>query len=205
VVIKTKEDLASLGWNIRLTALPPFYNQNSYLEALTASIREQHHATDYLLFSYHGVPLRHLKQEDPTGCHCLASPNCCQTPSTAHASCYRHQCYFTTEQVAKRLSLAPGQHSTSFQSRFGREPWCQPYTDEELIRLAKSGVKRISVACPAFVSDCLETLEEIGMVGKESFLANGGESFRLITCLNEHPRWVETLRDWSEHFPANWN
>jgi ferrochelatase len=203
-ITKTREDLASLGWNPRLTTLPPFYNQPPYLDALAANIREQHPAAGHLLFSYHGLPLRHLKQKDPTGHHCLAAPDCCQTPSPAHASCYRHQCQHTTAQIAKRLSLAPGQYTTAYQSRFGKEPWCHPVTGEELIRLAKSGTKHISVTCPSFIADCLETLEEIGITGKETFLANGGETFRLITCLNEHPRWIETLRDWSEHFPENW-
>ena len=205
VVIKAREELAALDWQIPLISLPPFYRQPNYLDALANSIREQLPARyDHLLFSYHGVPLRHLQQQDPTHSHPPDQHECCQTPSPARATCYRHQCRVTTTLTAELLGLPDGKYSTSFQSRFGKEPWCQPYTDLELICLANNGVKHLAVVCPAFVTDCLETLEEIGMTGKASFLANGGESFHLIPCLNEHPQWVAALRDWSENFPRNW-
>jgi len=205
VVIKTRDDLKAMGWNVTLNVLPPFYNQPAYLDAMEASLRpalEQPH--DYLLFSYHGVPVRHLKKADCTGTHCMQRPDCCTQPSAVHGICYRHQSIYTTNAMVQRLQLQPGTYSSSFQSRFGRETWCTPYTDQELIRLARSGVKRLLVICPAFVSDCLETLEEIGMAGKESFLEHGGESLTLVPCLNGHPQWVKALRDWSLHFPQNW-
>ncbi len=205
VVAKTRKELDVLGWRIRLTVLPPFYNQEIYLNAMEAVLRPAlEDPWDHLLFSYHGIPVRHIKRADCSASHCLLDPACCTTPAAAHATCYRHQSLHTTETLALRLGLRPGTYSSSFQSRFGRETWCTPYTDQELIRLAASGVRRLVVLCPAFVTDCLETLEEIGMAGKESFLEHGGESFKLVPCLNEHPKWVEALRAWALHFPGNW-
>jgi ferrochelatase len=186
VAVKTRAELVALRWRVPLTVLPPFHREPAYLDALAAVVREHLAAggADYVLFSYHGIPLRHLRHRFP-----------------GDRADYREQCRRTSEAVAKRLSLPAGGYSTSFQSRFGREPWCEPYTDRELIRLASSGVKNLAVACPAFVADCLETLEEIGLTGRASFLASGGETFRLIPCLNEHPLWVAALRDWAENFP----
>ncbi|MDR2462459.1 MAG: ferrochelatase [Verrucomicrobiales bacterium] len=179
-VAKTRAELSKLRWNVRLAPLPPFYRQPAYLNALTVSIREHLTVSDYLLFSYHGVPQRHLRHRFPND-----------------DADYREQCHFTTEQTARRLALPAGGYSTSFQSRFGGEPWCEPYTDKELIRLADSGVKNIAVVCPSFVADCLETLEEIGLTGRRHFLARGGQTFQLIPCLNEHPLWMNALRDWA--------
>lgn len=180
------------GLTSNLHVVPPYFEHPAYLEALVASAQPylaQPH--DYVLLSFHGIPERHLRKSDPTGCHCLKTPDCCQTPSPAHATCYRAQCLRTAAAFTQRTGIP--RHSVSFQSRLGRDPWLQPYTDLELIRLAKEGVKRLLVLCPAFVSDCLETLEEIGIRGKESFLEAGGESLTLIPCLNRHPRWIDAL------------
>jgi ferrochelatase len=143
-----------------------------------------------------------LHKADPTGRHCLSKPNCCEDPNPAHKTCYRAHCFKTVKAFAQKAGLAPGKYSVAFQSRLGREPWMQPYTDVELERLAKSGVKRLAVMCPAFVSDCLETLEEIGMRGREIFLANGGEEFTMIPCLNENPRWIAALEKMISDFTA---
>ncbi|MDR1190710.1 MAG: ferrochelatase [Verrucomicrobiales bacterium] len=182
-VDRTREELVRLGWRARLTVLPPFYRRPDYLAALTVSIRDHLTVSDHVLFSYHGVPLRHLRHRWP-----------------GDPADYREQCHFTTGQIARRLALPPENYSTTFQSRFGREPWCQPCTAAELARLADRGVKKLAVVCPSFVSDCLETLDEIGNIGKEIFLARGGQSFQLIPCLNEHPLWVNALRDWIENY-----
>jgi ferrochelatase len=124
--------------------------------------------------------------------------NCCSNPPPEVASvCYRHQSIATTAIMTKRLGIPENKVSSSFQSRFGREIWCTPYTDEELKRLPSTGVKKLSVVCPAFVADCLETLEEIGMQGRETFLKAGGESFNLIPCLNTHPLFIEALKEWA--------
>lgn len=184
---------------VRLTVKPPFFDQPDYIEALVESARPslalEH---DLLLFSYHGIPERHVRKSDPTGSHCLASESCCATASPAHAFCYRHQVRRTTELFLQAAGIPADRHALSFQSRLGRDPWLKPYTDLELERFAKEGVKRILVICPAFVSDCLETLEEIAMRGKEDFEAAGGEELRFIPCMNDHPKWIETLAQWCD-------
>jgi ferrochelatase len=180
-----------------LTVMPPFYDDPDYLNAQADLIR-RHLPGDFkhLLFSYHGLPERHLTRADPTGGHCLRSADCCETPSPAHATCYRHQVRVTSRELARRLEIDDGQWSISFQSRLGRLPWLSPYTDEVLGALPGRGVRHLAVACPAFVADNLETLEEIGMAGRESFLAAGGVSFTLIPCLNDDPAWVGVLAGW---------
>ena len=178
-----------------LKVQPPYYNDSGYIEALVESARPfLEGGDDHLLFSFHGVPERHLRKSDPSGCHCLQEPDCCMRPNPAHATCYRAQCFGTVRTFTQRAGLDPSRYSVAFQSRLGRDPWLQPYTDQELQRLAKRGVKNLLVICPAFVADCLETIEEIGMRGKETFLAAGGEQFTMVPCLNEHPRWIQALQ-----------
>jgi len=178
----------------RLRLVEPFYKEPGYIAALAAHIKPYlTDGFDQLLFSYHGVPERHVRKDDVTGSHCLATPDCCLTPSPAHGRCYRHHCLMTTARVVEALGLPEGKYGVSFQSRLGRDPWLRPFTDQRLAELPKEGVKRLLVISPAFVSDCLETLEELGMRGKEDFLAAGGESYTLIPCLNERPEWVRVL------------
>jgi len=153
-----------------------------------------------VLFSYHGLPERHVTRADPTGSHCLQSEDCCTTPSAAHATCYRYQCYETTRQLVARLGIA--HHTTSFQSRLGRLPWLEPYTDQALADLPKAGVRRLAVVCPAFAADNLETLEEIGIAGRRIFQQAGGEALTLVPCLNADARWVDLLGDWCRNPPA---
>jgi ferrochelatase len=189
------EELAPAG--VRLTVLPPFYDNPRYIDALVESARDYLESDhDHLLFSYHGLPERHLRKTDPTGGHCLRVRDCCDTPSSAHDTCYRAQVFRTTEAFVNRAGVGAGTYSVAFQSRLGRDPWLTPFADAEIERLARDGVRRLLVICPAFVSDCLETLEEIGIRGRESFVAAGGEELRLIPCLNDHPRWIETLSTW---------
>ena len=180
----------------RLTFIKPFYNESHYINALSELIRP-YLATDYdhLLFSYHGVPGRHIKKTDPTKTHCLHSADCCDIASPAHATCYRHQCFTTTNEIVRLLNVSKGKYSNSFQSRLGKG-WLEPFTDIRLEEMPKEGIKKLLILCPAFVSDCLETLEEIAMRGKESFLNAGGESYTMIPCLNTDPRWVNSLAGW---------
>jgi ferrochelatase len=179
---------------IALKVLEPFYDHPAYIQALVESASPYlTHEIDHLLFSFHGLPERHLRKADPTGSHCLKVPNCCETPSPAHRTCYRAQCLATVKAFATATDLPKERYSVAFQSRLGRDPWMQPYTDVELERLAKSGVKKLAVLCPAFVADCLETIEEIGIRGKETFMKAGGEEFTLIPCLNDQRFWVEAL------------
>ena len=188
---------ATLPDSVQLEVIPPFYDDPDYLDAQAGVIRRHLPADcDHLLLSYHGLPERHLTRTDPTGSHCLASPDCCEVASSAHATCYRHQARVTSRLLAERLGLPPERWSVSYQSRLGRLPWLEPYTDQVLAELPKRGVRHLAVACPAFVADNLETLEEIGMAGRETFLEAGGESFQLIPCLNDDGAWVQILSGW---------
>ncbi len=192
--------------NMKIQSVPAFYNDTDYVNSLSNSIQRdlKKGNYDYLLFSYHGVPERHIKKSDVTKSHCKIDGSCCNTPSAAHEFCYRHQCYETTKNVAKTLGLEEGKYSTSFQSRLGRDPWLQPYTDATIDGLAQKGIKNLAVVTPAFVSDCLETLEEIGMEAAHSFKENGGENFHTIPCLNDDDEWCAVVAKWINEF-ANSN
>jgi ferrochelatase len=173
---------------------PPFFDHPDYIAALVGGARPYlEQGFDHLLFSFHGLPERHLRKADPSGCHCLASPGCCETAHPAHATCYRAQCFKTVAAFVEQAGVPREKYSVAFQSRLGRTPWLRPYTDQELLVLPERGVQRLLVMCPAFVSDCLETLEEMGLRGRETFLGAGGREFKLIPCLNESPLWVDTL------------
>jgi ferrochelatase len=188
---------------LRIEVQPPYYDHPEYLAALVASARPHlADAWDHLLFSFHGIPERHLRKSDPTRAHCLKVPDCCETASPAHARCYRHQCLRTVAEFVRLAEIPTGKFSVAFQSRLGRDPWLKPYTDLELERLARSGTRRLLVICPAFVSDCLETLEEIRMRGAEAFVAAGGDALIQIPCLNEHPRWIAALEAMARPFLA---
>jgi protoporphyrin/coproporphyrin ferrochelatase len=193
--VRAVTDLA--GGGMKLHVLPPFYARPGFIDCLAATVREHLPARwDHLLLSYHGLPERHVTRADPTGSHCLRSPDCCAVRSPAHATCYRHQCFRTSELLADALGIEPARFTVSFQSRLGRLPWLEPYTDHTLAALPGNGVKHLVVACPAFVADNLETLEEIGLAGRKTFLSAGGESFTLVPCLNDRGDWVEALAGW---------
>lgn len=179
---------------MQVTLQQPFYDDPAYIKALVDSARPHlEKGFDHLLFSFHGIPERHLRKSDCSHSHCLSRADCCEMAHPAHATCYRHQCFATARAFAAAAGLGAEQYGISFQSRLGRDPWLKPYTDFRLAELPGEGVKRLLVICPAFVSDCLETLEEIAMEGRETFLGSGGESFALIPCLNEHPSWLGWL------------
>jgi ferrochelatase len=186
---------------MRVTVQPPYFDAPEYIRALVASAAEYLKPDyDHLLFSYHGIPERHLRKSDPTGRTCLTVPDCCEVGKAAHATCYRAQCFRTTAAFVANAGVPAGKFSVSFQSRLGRDPWLKPYTDYELLRLAQEGKKRMLVICPAFVSDCLETIEEIGMRGCEDFMRVGGKEFTRIPCMNEHPLWIDALKGMVEGF-----
>jgi ferrochelatase len=151
VVVRVKEVAARRAPWISLTIEPPYGDAPDYITALVASAEPQlKQGFDHLLFSFHGIPERHIKKSDSTGGHCLAVKDCCNVPSEAHKFCYRHQCFRTAEEFVKHASIPAGKFSVSFQSRLGRDPWLKPYTDFELERFAKEGVKKLRVICPAF-------------------------------------------------------
>ena len=188
--------------NLKIESVPAFYNKPDYISVLSDSIK--HHLQDkpyqHLLFSYHGVPERHIRKSDITKSHCKIDGSCCATPSKAHEFCYRHQCKEVTRLVAEALQLEEGTYSTSFQSRLGFDPWLQPYTDRTIERLGKEGIKNMAIVTPAFVSDCLETLEEIAMEGEEIFHEVGGKTFTTIPCLNDDKAFVDLLSNWIQNW-----
>lgn len=187
---------------VKFTSLPAFYNHPDYVRVLSNSIAEglQGKNWEHLLFSYHGVPERHIRKSDITKSHCKINGECCVTASMAHEFCYRHQCYETTRLVAEYLELKEGTFSTSFQSRLGVDPWLQPYTDRTVANFAKSGLKQLAIATPAFVSDCLETLEEIGMEAAEDFEEKGGDHLEVLPCINDREEWVNVMSRWIDEW-----
>jgi len=202
-VVSVQEALARLNPQVKLRILPPFYNNPDYLKALVLSAqRDLQKEYDHLLFSFHGLPERHIRFADKSKSHCLIKENCCSLSHPVHWVCYRAQAFKTVQEFVKLAGVPQNKYSISFQSRLGREPWLQPYTDLEIESLARRGIKKLMVICPAFVSDCLETLEEIGMRGREAFIKAGGQELTLITCLNDHPAWIETLRKFVERLQS---
>jgi ferrochelatase len=192
-VVSVEEAHKEKNYPFSLQIVAPFYNNNLYINALADSMRPfVEKPFDHLLFSYHGIPSRHLKKTDPTGTHCFQVADCCNVDSTAHKTCYRHQCFETTRLVTEQLGLPKEKFSVSFQSRLG-SGWLQPFTDKRLKQMPKEGIKNLLVICPAFVSDCLETLEEIAERGKEDFEEAGGEHYEMIPCLNTQDSWVNAL------------
>ncbi|WVM87696.1 ferrochelatase [Halopseudomonas pachastrellae] len=189
------------GLDIRLNVVPAFYDAD-YLAALADSMRPYlAQGFDHLLLSYTACPSDTCARPTDGGTlsgvrRLLRTRFCC------HATCYRAHCSYVSRELAARLELAPEQCSMAFQSRLGRDKWIEPYTENRIDELAAQGVKRLLVACPAFVADCIETLEEIGDRAREQFVAAGGEELVLIPCLNDDPQWVKVLADWARNTPV---
>ncbi|MCU1716362.1 ferrochelatase [Pseudomonas sp. 5P_3.1_Bac2] len=196
VVQEAKRVVAQHQLDIQFSTLAPFYDQPVYLDALVASAKSYlQQDFDHLLLSFHGIPESHIRKLvdpiDPQ--HDLTASSSVGVSPQVLEKCYRSQCLRTAEQFAARMGLRPEQWSVAFQSRLGKAKWIEPYTDATLDTLAKQGVKKLLVMCPAFVADCIETLEEIGIRGQEQFVEAGGESLQLVPCVNDHPEWVTAL------------
>jgi len=194
VVVKVYQDAEKLFPKLKIDLLQPFYQDADYIEALyevSAPYFSKPH--DLLLFSYHGIPERHLRKGDPSKAHCMEVKDCCSHCSPVQSTCYRAQVFATTKALVKRAGIATDKYSVSFQSRLAGEPWLTPFTDKVLEEFPKQGVKKILVMCPAFVSDCLETLEEISVEAKETFIEAGGEEFEQIPCLNDQKPYIDFL------------
>jgi ferrochelatase len=178
-----------------LTFVEAFFDDPSFIEAFAAVggpiLKTE--KPDHVLMSFHGLPERHLRKTDASGRHCLAQANCCDQLGVDNRACYRAQCFATARALASRMALADGAWSVSFQSRLGRARWIHPYTDAAIAKLAVEGKKRVVVFCPAFVADCLETIEEIGMRAKQQFVAAGGERLTLVPSLNATPAWADAV------------
>lgn len=198
-VQEAKRVIKAHNLTITLRVIQPFYDDANYISALVESasayLNQPH---DHLIFSYHGLPESHILKRDESGRHCLKQAECCATPHPAHAHCYRHQVMRTTAAFAAKAGLDPSSYSVAFQSRLGRQKWLGPNTEDRIRELAASGARKLLVICPAFVTDCLETLEEIQIRGQEVFEEAGGEQLTLIPCLNTHPAWVDLLSQWCE-------
>ena len=200
VVEKVKDEVKTNFPHLKIKTVEPFYNDKKYIDLLCKKIKSTISKIDYdhILFSYHGIPISHLKISDPTKSHCYKVKDCCNNHSDAHKFCYKHQVLETTELVIKKLKIDKNKYSNAFQSRLPNEAWLKPYTDDELVRLAKEGKKKLVIVTPAFVTDCLETLEEIAMEGKEEFLEAGGESYHYVPCLNDDDDWAKLISKWSD-------
>ena len=200
VVEKVKKEVRLKFPSIKLKIIDPFYNNKSYIKLLSNKINETLKKVKYdlILFSYHGIPVSHLKISDTTNKHCYKVKNCCSVKSDAHKTCYKHQVLETTELVVKELKIDKSKYSNAFQSRLPNEAWLKPYTDSELVRLAKNGIKNLVIVTPAFVTDCLETLEEIAMEGKEEFLDSGGKNYYYVPCLNDDKDWSKLISSWAK-------
>ena len=200
VVEKVKYEVKTNFPHLKIKTVEPFYNDKKYIDLLCKKIKSTISKIEYdhILFSYHGIPISHLKISDPTNSHCYKVKDCCNNHSDAHKFCYKHQVLETTELVIKKLKIDKNKYSNAFQSRLPNEAWLKPYTDDELVRLAKEGKKKLVIVTPAFVTDCLETLEEIAMEGKEEFLEAGGESYHYVPCLNDDEDWAKLISKWSD-------
>ena len=187
-------DEASRLWNVpSIQVVPPFYDHPAFLDAAAAVARREsaEFAADYTMFSFHGLPERQVAKSDQSaGGHCLRD-GCCASIVAANRYCYRAQCFATARGLAQRLVLNHDRWEVTFQSRLGRDPWIRPFTDVRVLELARSGVRRVAVLSPAFVADCLETLEELAIRAKKDFETHGGEELRLIPSLNSDDDWAD--------------
>jgi len=188
--------------HIKITEVPAFYDRADYIKNLSDLIAKdlENFEYDHLLFSYHGIPERHIRKTDITKSHCKIDGSCCVTPSPAHQFCYRHQCYETTRLVVEQLGIPKEKYSLTFQSRLAGDKWLEPYTDVEINKMPEKGIRKLAVVTPAFVADCLETLEEIAMRANEDFREHGGEDFHAIPCLNDNDDWVQTAANWINYW-----
>lgn len=192
---KVMDLAARLGITKKIKFVGDFYSQSGFIESFKRVFDETASGRpfDHYLMSFHGLPQRQITCLDHTGAHCLRRSDCCDQLVQVNRQCYRAQCFATASALARRLNLSPRQWSVAFQSRLGRTPWIEPFTDVVIPKLASRGVRRLAVFCPSFVADCLETLEEIAIRAREQFIHAGGEELQLIPSLNSHPYWVQTV------------
>ncbi|MDP7156836.1 MAG: ferrochelatase, partial [SAR324 cluster bacterium] len=188
-------ETAARLWNTpSLTVVPAFYDRPEFIDAFAEIGRPYlNSAPDHVLFSFHGLPERYVQKSDDSGRWCLQQPNCCTQIRAENRNCYSAQCHHTAQRLSQALQVKQDCWSTAFQSRLGRNRWLQPDTPSTLKALARSGKHRVVVFCPAFVADCLETLEEIAIRANAEFQGTGGESLTLVPSLNGHPAWVAGL------------
>ncbi len=184
-------------WNQpSIETIPAFYNHPYFIEALALSMKKYTDKKnwDQCIFSFHGLPERHIQKSEITPKFCLKKDfSCCEEISNDNTYCYRAHCVQTAKKVAEKLGISKNQYQVSFQSRLGRSEWIKPYTYQLLENLPNQGIKRIIAVSPSFTADCLETIEELGMENKNLFLESEGKNYTLIPCLNDQDHWVEAL------------
>ena len=170
-----------------LRFVPPYFEHPDYIDSLKIRVEEQvealGQAPDRYLITFHGVPARYVEEGDP----------------------YRRQCERTADLLAEALQLAPDQWRVGFQSRFGKEPWLEPYTEELLADFGREGIETLVVTCPGFTADCLETLDELGHEGQQQFSATGGGELHLVPCVNDHPHWLDAMATIVRQESAGWS
>jgi ferrochelatase len=194
---KLTEEMQRSDYAPPLETISAFYDAPGFTQSVASTAEEslREFTADFVLFSYHGLPERHVLASDPSSAHCLASDDCCASVPEANPDCYRAQCFATTRAVAEILGLGPEQHATAFQSRLGRTPWIQPFTDHILVEFAERGIKRLAVICPSFTADCLETLEEIGIRAAEQWHDLCGGELELIPAVNARADWAHEVAE----------
>jgi ferrochelatase len=198
VVEKVKKEAVKIDPSIKLDFIEPFYKEENFIKLWSDKVKEEKEKSgaEYVLFSYHSIPVNHLEKTDGTGIHCNKVANCCEVKSKAHETCYKHQCIETTMAIVKNIGLKPEEFEIAYQSKLGRKEWITPATASRIDELPQEGKKNIMVVVPSFVSDCLETIEEIGIEGREEFMEHGGEKYHRVDCLNSDDNWANVLADW---------
>ena len=193
--IEIKKIINNIYPNLKIKYVKPFYNNTLYIDALSKSIKPYINNIDKLIFSYHGIPERHIKKGDKSSSHCMTNSNCCEIDCISSQSCYKSNVITTSKMCAENLNLNIKRWQIAFQSRVSIiDPnWLKPYTDIELEKLPKNGIKKIAIVCPSFVADCLETLEEINLRARKTFLDAGGKKFEFIPCLNDNKYFISAL------------
>jgi len=183
-------------WNTPyLHVIPPFYDHPGFIHACAEAARPvlEESAPDKVFLSFHGLPERHVTRSDATGAHCLRRDDCCARIVEANRHCYRAQCFATARLLGDALGVPESRRIVCFQSRLGRTPWIRPHTDELLVAEARAGARSAVVLCPAFVADCLETLEEIGIRGRRAWIESGGERLALAPAVNASDAWADAI------------
>ena len=194
--LETRNVAMNVSNDFELIFTKPFFDNEEYINAMVNSIRPyvENKSYDKIIFSYHGIPKRQAKKTDETGEHCFSTSNCCEIENDGSKDCYRSHTRIASDLTAKKLGLEDDQWEIAYQSRIG-PGWLTPFTDKRLAKLPEEGKNNIAILCPSFISDCLETLEEIDIRGRETFLKAGGKNMTYIPCLNDSEDTINLLEN----------
>ena len=194
--LETRNVAMNISNDFELIFTKPFFDNDEYINAMVNSIRPyvENKSYDKIIFSYHGIPKRQAKKTDETGEHCFSTSNCCEIENDGSKDCYRSHTRIASDLTAKKLGLEDDQWEIAYQSRIG-PGWLTPFTDKRLAKLPEEGIDNIAILCPSFISDCLETLEEIDIRGRETFLKAGGKNMTYIPCLNDSEDTINLLEN----------